>query len=111
VFVDAPCTGSGTLRRHPENRWWWTPDAIARLQDLQRRLIADAARLVEPGGRLVYATCSVLRAEDEEVARALPGWTVERELRTWPHRDEVDGFYAAVLRPEVTGPPHSEEMR
>jgi 16S rRNA (cytosine967-C5)-methyltransferase len=69
VFVDAPCTGSGTWRRHPEGAWRLTPESIARLATLQGRILSRAATLVKPGGRLAYATCSVLAAENEAVAK------------------------------------------
>lgn len=71
VFVDAPCTGSGTLARHPEIAWSLEPSAPDALARLQGQILAAVAPLVAPGGRLVYATCSVLAEEDEDVVRAL----------------------------------------
>lgn len=68
VFVDAPCTGSGTWRRHPEACFRLRPEDVDRLAALQPRILANAARIVRPGGRLVYATCSVFGAENEAVA-------------------------------------------
>ena len=68
VFVDAPCSGSGTWRRHPEAAWRLSPEALDRLSALQPRMLDAAARLVRPGGRLVYATCSVFAEENEAVA-------------------------------------------
>ncbi len=68
VFVDAPCTGAGTWRRHPEAAWRLTPETLARLAALQPCILACAARLVRPGGRLAYATCSVFAEENEAVA-------------------------------------------
>ncbi|MEQ1570143.1 MAG: RsmB/NOP family class I SAM-dependent RNA methyltransferase, partial [Myxococcota bacterium] len=97
VVVDAPCTGTGTLRRHPEHRWWWTEDAVRESAARQRELLGRAARWVAPGGRLVYATCSVLVDEDERIASEVGGFTVTEEIRTWPQSDRCDGFYAAVL--------------
>ncbi len=70
VFVDAPCSGSGTWRRHPEAAWRLTPETVERLAALQAAILARAARLLSPGGRLVYATCSVLEAENRAVAAA-----------------------------------------
>jgi 16S rRNA (cytosine967-C5)-methyltransferase len=70
VFVDAPCTGSGTWRRHPEAAWRLTQETLARLGRVQAAVLAQAARLVRPGGRLVYATCSLLEEENEAVADA-----------------------------------------
>ena len=70
VFVDAPCTGSGTWRRHPEAAWRLTPETLARLAALQPRILAAGARLVRPGGRLAYATCSVFAEENDATVAA-----------------------------------------
>ena len=67
-FVDAPCSGSGTFRRHPEAAWRLAPETIERLSALQFEILSRAARLARPGGRLVYVTCSMLRAENDDVA-------------------------------------------
>ncbi|HEY9068199.1 MAG TPA: RsmB/NOP family class I SAM-dependent RNA methyltransferase [Burkholderiaceae bacterium] len=125
VLVDAPCSGLGTLRRNPDLKWRQTPQAIEELRAKQAAILASAARLVKPGGRLVYATCSLLRAENEDIAAAfaaehggefepldaaevLQAAHVGREpddiaslvrdgcLRLWPHRHATDGFFAAV---------------
>ncbi len=121
VLVDAPCSGLGTLRRNPDLKWRQSPKSVAELQVKQAAILAGAARLLKPGGRLVYATCSLLAAENEAVAAA---FTAEREadfrplpaaealaaarvadaqglvagpfLRLWPHRHRTDGFFAAV---------------
>jgi 16S rRNA (cytosine967-C5)-methyltransferase len=68
VFVDAPCSGSGTWRRRPEAAWRLTAEAVERFHDLQVEVLGRAARLVRPGGRLIYVTCSVLGRENEESA-------------------------------------------
>ncbi|HNT37753.1 MAG TPA: RsmB/NOP family class I SAM-dependent RNA methyltransferase [Rubrivivax sp.] len=121
VLVDAPCSGLGTLRRNPDLKWRQSPRAVAELQLKQQAILAAAARLPKPGGRLVYATCSPLAAENEEVVaafeaaegrdftplpalQALQSARVEgaaslvqgRWLRLWPHRHGTDGFFAAV---------------
>jgi 16S rRNA (cytosine967-C5)-methyltransferase len=70
VLVDAPCSGSGTWRRHPENAWRTTSTEVSNLHVLQREVLARAARLVRPGGRLAYVTCSVLARENEATATA-----------------------------------------
>jgi 16S rRNA (cytosine967-C5)-methyltransferase len=70
VLVDAPCTGSGTWRRRPEGAWRVTPDDVARLAALQPQILERAARLVKPGGRLAYVTCSIFAAENDAVAEA-----------------------------------------
>lgn len=117
VLVDAPCTGFGTLRRNPDLKWRQPQTAVAELAAKQTRLLAAAAPLLKPGGRLVYATCSVLGAENEavvqtflaaqpefvlgdataELARAGIALDTGRMLRLYPHRHGCDGFFAAVL--------------
>ncbi|MFN3298312.1 RsmB/NOP family class I SAM-dependent RNA methyltransferase [Caldimonas sp.] len=120
VLVDAPCSGLGTLRRNPDLKWRQSPQAVAELQARQRAILDGAARLLKPGGRLVYATCSVLSEENEQVAQsfseahpefrglsateALAQAKVPQaaslvqgdSLRLWPHRHATDGFFAAV---------------
>ncbi len=102
VFIDAPCSGSGTWRRNPEAKW--TLDAV-RLEGYltaQQQLLERAAALVAPQGRIVHAVCSVLAEEGpEQVAgfcRRHPAWTVARSLRLTPASTGTDGFYAAELR-------------
>ena len=74
MLVDAPCTGTGTWRRNPDAKWRLTPKDLAELTALQAEILDSAQRLVKPGGRLVYATCSLLREEDEaQVERFLAG--------------------------------------
>ncbi|MEQ1502550.1 MAG: RsmB/NOP family class I SAM-dependent RNA methyltransferase [Myxococcota bacterium] len=109
VVVDAPCTGSGVLRRHPEHRAQLDDAGIARHAELQQRILAEAARWVAPGGHLVYATCSVLADEGEQVVDGFlaehPGFRAARApVRTWPHRDDCDGFFAADLARQVPCP-------
>ncbi len=125
VLVDAPCSGLGTLRRNPALKWRQNPAAVAEAAALQATILQSAARLLKPGGRLVYATCSLLPAENEaiaaafsaansdfsplEVADILTHLKVEgaaglcsgpvsggEYLRLWPHRHRTDGFFAAV---------------
>jgi len=123
VLVDAPCSGFGTLRRNPDLKWRHGPEAIAELAQKQRRILAAAARLVKPGGRLLYATCSLLRAENDAVAdefqaaspdfRPLPcdellaSQRIPLEtgvrLRLAPHRQGTDGFFAAAFE-RLRGP-------
>jgi 16S rRNA (cytosine967-C5)-methyltransferase len=118
ILVDAPCSGLGTLSRHPEVRWRRRPEDIPRLAALQRELLDGVAPLVRPGGLLVYAVCTLTHDENEAVVdwfrRAHPRFTLEDAardggapaplvtpagcLRTLPHRDGLDGFFAARLR-------------
>ncbi|HEX8557682.1 MAG TPA: 16S rRNA (cytosine(967)-C(5))-methyltransferase RsmB [Pyrinomonadaceae bacterium] len=114
VLVDAPCTGTGTLRHNPEIRWRLKPENVRALPAVQSRILSGAARVVRPGGRLVYSTCSVEREENEEVVSAFldanPDFRQSEATpahasallptgaaRTWPHRDDVDGFFVAAL--------------
>ena len=100
VLVDAPCSATGTLRRNPELRLR-TPD-LGALQKLQLEILGRAADLVRDGGRLIYATCSILREENEAVVERFlqthSGFSAGAELRLLPHRDGTDGFYAVTLR-------------
>ena len=119
VLVDAPCSGLGTLRRKPDARWRLADSDPPRFSALQREIALRAARLVKPGGRLAYATCSLAREENEEVAAFLaaegPGLAplplatalgaglaeslgaTGHELHLWPHRHGTDGFYLALF--------------
>lgn len=104
VLVDAPCTGSGVLRRHPAYRLRIDGEALERNPRVQRQILERALTLVKPGGRLVYATCSVLRAENDDVAEAMQADHPElkriSEVRLAPHTEGTDGFYAVTwLRP------------
>ena len=100
VLVDAPCSELGTLRRGPDLRFRIDPASFAALPALQLSILERAAGHVRSGGRLVYATCTLRREEDEEVARAFeerwPDFTRgDSPLRLWPHRHGTDGFFAA----------------
>jgi 16S rRNA (cytosine967-C5)-methyltransferase len=100
VLVDAPCSGTGTWRRNPELRWRLTPQTLERVLGVQARLMALGASLLKPGGRLVYAVCSVLPAEGEVQARAAAqtlGLTLEAFEALSPARDGCDGFFVARL--------------
>ena len=122
VIVDAPCSGLGTLRRNPDLKWRQSPQGVAELTAKQAAILESASRLLKTGGRIVYATCSLLRAENEDIAAAFgashPGFrrlSVREllqnakiaqaaelcsedgsDLRLWPHRHGTDGFYAAA---------------
>ncbi|HZD25199.1 MAG TPA: RsmB/NOP family class I SAM-dependent RNA methyltransferase [Alphaproteobacteria bacterium] len=126
VLVDAPCSGTGAWRRSPEARWRLTGAELSALEETQAAILARAARLVRPGGRLVYATCSLLRGENEaQVARFLAGhgdFAVLPIAEAWaesiggtapapgdslhlsPLRTATDGFFVAVLQRRRGGP-------
>lgn len=117
VLVDAPCSGLGTLRRNPDIKWRQSPEGIVELQQKQSAILKSAARMVKLGGRLVYATCSLLREENEDVAAQflathpdfalVPMKDVLAEqkialemgdyLKLLPHLHQTDGFFAAVF--------------
>ena len=125
VLVDAPCTGMGTLRRNPDLKWRQTMQSVAEMVVKQAAILQSASRMVKSGGRLVYATCSVLPQENEMIAEAFTTANPDFEplqvgsiladlkvesapslcaggeigqlyLRLWPHRHATDGFFAAV---------------
>ncbi|MFA4939239.1 RsmB/NOP family class I SAM-dependent RNA methyltransferase [Brevundimonas sp.] len=125
VFVDAPCSGSGTWRRRPEDAWRLTAEEVEKLHGLQVRILGQAAKLVKPGGRLVYVTCSMLARENEASADAFEAANPEfrpvpvadvlsapqltdaararfaelasgARLRLSPASADTDGFFAAV---------------
>jgi 16S rRNA (cytosine967-C5)-methyltransferase len=104
VLCDVPCSGSGTWRRDPEAKWRLTPDRLAELGHVQRRIVEEAQRLARPGGRLVYMTCSLLEVENETVvdtALSVPGWQLLQTRRYLPP-EASDGFFLAELRREET---------
>ena len=125
VLVDAPCTGLGTLRRNPDLKWRQNLQAVEEMAVKQAAILQSAARMLKPGGRLVYATCSILPQENEAIAEAFSaanpdyvplaagdvltelkvenaatfcsgGEQGQLYLRLWPHRHATDGFFAAV---------------
>jgi 16S rRNA (cytosine967-C5)-methyltransferase len=122
VLVDAPCSGLGTVRRHPEIKWRAAPDALARHAAAQQEILTGAAAAVRPGGVLVYSVCSLEPEEGSQVVRTfLAGHTVfaieplpaafprvlngapiadpaAGEAVLLPHRHDTDGFYIARLR-------------
>lgn len=124
VLVDAPCSGLGTLRRNPDLKWRQTPESVDEMVVKQGSILAAAARLVRPGGRLVYATCSLLAEENDAVVDAFlaanPAFkavsaqeVLERQgvtlatgerLRLSPHEHNTDGFFAAVLERQSSVP-------
>ncbi|MDO9335649.1 MAG: RsmB/NOP family class I SAM-dependent RNA methyltransferase [Caulobacter sp.] len=113
VFVDAPCTGSGTWRRHPDAKWRLTPDTLQRRLNEQRKVLDQASEFVKPGGRMVYVTCSFFVEENEQQVEAFlarndafrlrkltrfPEFTTPQGyLRLTPRTAGTDGFFAALL--------------
>ena len=122
VLIDAPCSGFGTLRRHPDIRWNKTLKQVHALSEIQYNLLKNAAKHIKPGGVLVYSTCSTEPIENEEVVQRFltdfPMWTVENAkdflpdvlpsvitpqgfIQTFPHEHGIDGAFAARLRKKV----------
>jgi 16S rRNA (cytosine967-C5)-methyltransferase len=121
VLIDAPCSGLGTLRRNPDMKWRQSEDDIQQLSIKQASILASAARLVKPGGRVVYATCSLLEEENETIVvnflsthedfflRPMSEVMAEQKiplemgeyLRLLPNHSHTDGFFAAVLERKV----------
>jgi 16S rRNA (cytosine967-C5)-methyltransferase len=117
VLVDAPCSGLGTLRRNPDMKWRQTPESVAELNAKQTAILSSAARLLKPGGRLVYATCSLLDEENEAIATQFLAThddfalvpmkdilldekialDMQDYLKLAPHIHQTDGFFAAVF--------------
>ncbi len=98
VLCDVPCSGSGTWRRTPDAKWRLGPGRLAELTGLQLDILREAAALVAPGGELAYATCSLLRPENEGVVEEFIGETSEWRcflMRLWPVSDQGDGFFLA----------------
>ena len=99
VLVDAPCSGTGTLRGNPEIRWRLSPSAITAFAEQQKRFLTNAAEVLKPSGRLVYSTCSVETEENEEVLDQIRAFDPRHpHFRTWPHTHGCDGFFIADLR-------------
>ncbi|MEH1775552.1 16S rRNA (cytosine(967)-C(5))-methyltransferase RsmB [Nostoc sp.] len=118
VLLDAPCSGLGTMHRHADARWRQTPESVRELSVLQQELLTHTSTFVKPDGVLVYATCTLHPAENEEVISAFlaesPDWQIESPngvelpdfahstpqgwFKVWPHRQDMDGFFMVRLR-------------
>ena len=101
VLIDAPCSGLGTIRRQPDLKWRLSPDRLTRLQETQADLLARCAQFLKPGGKLVYATCSILDLENQhQIDRQIDsGWTLEETMKISPAETGWDGFYGARMTP------------
>lgn len=103
VLLDVPCSGIGVLKRNPDSKWKLSLDEISRLEKLQEEILNGYSKMAKIGGRMVYATCSILPEENQiQVQKFLSsengkGWTLENEISLMPHVQGFDGFYAAKL--------------
>jgi 16S rRNA (cytosine967-C5)-methyltransferase len=102
ILADAPCSGTGTLRRNPEIRWRISEGDIHELAAQQKLFLQNAARVLKPGGQLVYSTCSVERDENEDVIEAFQRehqeFRLQKTARLWPQHEGTDGFFIASLQ-------------
>lgn len=102
VLLDVPCSGLGVLRRNPDSKWKMKPDFLTQIRQTQYEILTNYSQMVKPGGKLVYATCSILPSESEDqvkrfLAEQGTKWQLSAEARTSPARDGSDGFYMACL--------------
>jgi 16S rRNA (cytosine967-C5)-methyltransferase len=102
LLLDVPCSGLGVLRRNPDTKWKLSRTEIQRLQQLQAEILENYSKMVKPGGMMVYATCSVIPAENECQIQAFlakhgQDWKLAEEIRFAPHKQGFDGFYGARL--------------
>ena len=101
IFIDAPCSGTGTIGRNPEIKWRVQEQDFRRFRSKQVAMLGEALRWLRPGGRLLYATCSLEREENEDVVaaalRAAPQYECQGEMWRVPGREAGDGFFSAVL--------------
>lgn len=104
VLIDAPCSGLGVLRRNPDAKWKLQPDFIATIQKTQAEILDKYSKMVKPGGKLIYATCSILPSENEKQIKAFlkresgKDFTFATEKKVSPAKSGFDGFYIAVLQ-------------
>ena len=117
VLIDAPCSGIGTIRRNPDKKWTMTEELVLKYAEEQRKILEFNANFVRIGGRLVYATCSLFRQENEEVIEVFLSshknfelMKPEQELKSLnisldtsvvkllPHKHDTDGFFVAVMQ-------------
>ncbi|WP_224483295.1 RsmB/NOP family class I SAM-dependent RNA methyltransferase [Robertkochia aurantiaca] len=103
VLIDAPCSGLGVLRRNPDAKWKLEPEFITRLQETQQEILRSYSRMLKPGGKMVYATCSILPSENEKQVSAFlnseegKDFKLEREKKILSSKTGYDGFYMALL--------------
>jgi 16S rRNA (cytosine967-C5)-methyltransferase len=101
LLLDVPCSGLGVLRRNPDAKWKLSPEFIFEIKKTQQQIISSYSAMLKPGGKMVYATCSILPSEDEEQVRTFlesnPDFTLIKEKHISVAETGYDGFYMALL--------------
>ena len=103
LLIDAPCSGLGVLRRNPDSKWKLKPEFIDSIKETQSQILSDYSKMVKPGGKMVYATCSILPSENEkQVEKFLKSdigrdFKLEKDQKILAHESGFDGFYMALL--------------
>lgn len=101
LLLDVPCSGSGVIRRHPETKWQFRQNDWLKIQKTQDQILQDYSKIVKPGGRMVFSTCSIFPSENEKKLNQFlsthPEWTLESKQTLWPEENGGDGFFMAQL--------------
>ncbi|MEC9282607.1 MAG: SAM-dependent methyltransferase [Bdellovibrionota bacterium] len=101
LLLDVPCSGLGVLRRNPDTKWKLQESRLSELCEIQLDILSRYSKMVKPGGKMLYATCSILKRENEDQVEKFladhPEWSLEFQERHHPHIEGFDGFYAALL--------------
>ncbi len=103
VLIDAPCTGLGVIRRNPDTKWKLQPDFLAKITKTQQEILRSYSKIVKPGGKMVYATCSILPQENSDQVQAFlaseegKDFSLERQKKLYASKSGFDGFYMALL--------------
>jgi 16S rRNA (cytosine967-C5)-methyltransferase len=104
LLIDAPCSGLGVLKRNPDSKWKLQPEFIDSIRQTQAEILTDYSKMVKPGGKMVYATCSILPSENEKQieqflnTEAGQDFKLEKDQNIWAHKSGFDGFYMALLK-------------
>jgi 16S rRNA (cytosine967-C5)-methyltransferase len=104
LLIDAPCSGLGVLKRNPDSKWKLQPEFIDSIRQTQAEILTDYSKMVKPGGKMVYATCSILPSENEKQieqflnTEAGKDFKLEKDQNIWAHKSGFDGFYMALLK-------------
>ncbi len=103
-MIDAPCTGLGVIRRNPDTKWKLQPDFLEKITKTQQEILRQYSKIVKEGGKMVYATCSILPQENSDQVQAFlaseegKGFSLEKEKKIFASQSGFDGFYMALLQ-------------